>query len=155
MLEEKATIIRIENNQTSWVEVNSKPACNGCQAKSGCATSIVGQLFKQKPRFFRVTNTINAKQGEQVIIGIHEKTMLKAALIGYILPLLSLFLFSLLGIQFAEFMSLKNTDFSAIIFAGFGLYFGIKLASYQILKAKKEKAYQAIILRKDLFGNLS
>ncbi len=149
MLEEKAVIIRIENTET-WVEVKPKQACNSCQTKKGCGVSILNGILNEKPRFFRVVNKINAQQGEQVVIGIDELSFLKASFIGYIFPLLSLLLFSIIGRGFAQLMGFSAVDLNIIIFGLGGLYFGIKMAAHYTEKNHQQNQYQAVVLRKDV-----
>ncbi len=148
MLEEKATIIRVENAQT-WVEIKGSQGCHQCGQKSSCGTSILSSLFKKEPQFFRVNNQINAKKGEQVIIGIPENIFLKASFLGFIVPLLSMIFFAMIGYQASVFLLFNVADLFAIIFGGFGLFMGLKFVTSYIEKQKSSYQYRATILRKD------
>ena len=154
MLEEKATIIRVENSQT-WVEVkSSQSGCNSCQQKSSCGTSVLSGLFKESPKFFKVNNEINAQKGENVVIGIEENTFLKASFMGYMLPLLSMILFAMVGQKFAVMLHFSSTDFTSIIFGLSGLFIGLKGIAAHVNKQHQRHQYSAKVLRKERVNHL-
>jgi len=87
MIEEKARVIAIENNQL-LLEAETRAACNACAAKQGCGTSVLSKWVGRKFTRFQVPNTVNARVGDEVVVGLAEEAMLKGSVLVYLLPLL-------------------------------------------------------------------
>lgn len=94
MITEKATVVSVENNQT-WIETQRKSVCGQCSANKGCGTSVLSKVVGNKLSKMKAINNINAQVGDEVIVGLHEASLLRGAFMTYLLPLLYLFLFSL------------------------------------------------------------
>ena len=89
MIEETARVIAIENNQL-LLEAETRAACNACAAKQGCGTSVLSKWIGRKFTRFQVPNTVNARVGDQVVVGLAEEAMLKGSVFVYLLPLLAM-----------------------------------------------------------------
>lgn len=87
MIEEKAVVAKIENNQI-WVETESGKGCGGCSQSGACSTSVLDKFIKRKA--YLVDCSIDLSPGDQVIVGIDESVLLKGSIILYLFPLLSL-----------------------------------------------------------------
>ena len=87
MIEEKARVIAIENNQL-LLEAETRAACNACAVKQGCGTSVLSKWVGRKFTRFQVPNTVNARVGDEVVVGLAEEAMLKGSVLVYLLPLL-------------------------------------------------------------------
>ncbi len=89
MLEETGTIVAQEGEDV-LVEVLRRSACGQCNSHSACGVSVVAGLFSTEPTRIRVRNHLNAAKGERVVIGLPATTLLLAALVVYLLPLLAM-----------------------------------------------------------------
>jgi sigma-E factor negative regulatory protein RseC len=89
MIEETARVIAIDNNQL-LLEAETRAACNACAAKQGCGTSVLSKWIGRKFTRFQVPNTVNARVGDEVVVGLAEEAMLKGSVFVYLLPLLSM-----------------------------------------------------------------
>ena len=89
MIEETARVIAIENNQL-LLEAETRAACNACAAKQGCGSSVLSKWIGRKFTRFQVPNTVNARVGDQVVVGLAEEAMLKGSVFVYLLPLLAM-----------------------------------------------------------------
>jgi len=93
MIEESALILSIDpsfDHQTQSVatlEIVRRTACGLCGQKRGCGNALWGKLFAHKASAFKAKNSINAKVGQQVIVGINEQALLKSAFFLYLVPL--------------------------------------------------------------------
>ena len=153
MITENATVVSIENNQT-WIETKRESACGQCSANKGCGTSVLSKVVGNKLSTMKAINKINAKVGDEVIVGLNEESLLKGAFMTYLLPLLYLFLFSFVGQFTANYFKIQNSELVIISFAVIGFYFGMKkLKSFSLSIANNEN-YQPVILKKShpLFG---
>lgn len=153
MITETATVVSIENNQT-WIETQRKSACGQCSANKGCGTSVLSKVIGNKLSKMKAINKINAKVGDEVIVGLNEKSLLKGAFMTYLLPLLYLFLFSFLGQLVAVNFQIYNDELLVIIFAGLGFYLGMRKVKSFSKSIEKNESYQPVILEKSKYPNL-
>ncbi|MCB1734573.1 MAG: SoxR reducing system RseC family protein [Gammaproteobacteria bacterium] len=89
MIEETARVVRVGDGH-AWVETQRRSSCGSCASKSGCGTSALGEWFGRRTVGLQVDNTIGAKVGEQVVIGVPETLLVSGAAWIYGLPLLTL-----------------------------------------------------------------
>ena len=156
MITENATVVLIENNQT-WIETQRKSACGQCSANKGCGTSVLSKVLGNKLSKMKAINKIDAKVGDQVVVGLNEGSLLKGAFIIYMLPLLFLFLFSLAGQLISQNLQINNSEVIIIIFAALGFYVGMRRVKFFSRSIEKNENYQPVILKKSnssMFVNL-
>ena len=147
MITENAIVVSIENNQT-WIETQRKTACGQCSANKGCGTSVLSKVIGNKLSKMKAINNINAQVGDEVIVGLNEKSLLKGSFMVYLLPLLFIFLFSLVGQYITEILVMQNNEIFVIIFAGFGFYIGLRYLKKFSISIEKNESYQPVILKK-------
>ena len=118
MMEE---IARVVDYQDGWatVEVELKSACNHCASSDNCGTSTVAKAFSVKTQRFSLPADKPCREGDLLKVGLPESVIIKAAALVYLLPLLGLFVFALLGQLLASGLDL-NTNAFAMIFGAFG-----------------------------------
>jgi sigma-E factor negative regulatory protein RseC len=146
MIEESATVIACEAG-FAIVETQVQAACGGCQARSGCNTSILAGLFKRRQNRLKVLNPIQAKPGQQVIIGLPEQSLVSISLVTYLLPLLSM-LAGAIGLQEASaHWQWRGGELASIIGGLTGLAIGLLLSRGYSNRHAYDPSYQAVILR--------
>lgn len=96
MIEETARVIAIEGSQL-LLEAETRAACNACAARQGCGTSVLSKWVGRKFTRFQAPNTVNARVGDEVVVGLAEEAMLKGSVLVYLLPLLAMIGFALLA----------------------------------------------------------
>lgn len=147
MITENATVVLVENNQT-WIETQRKTACGQCSANKGCGTSVLSKVIGNKLSRMKAINNIDARVGDQVVVGLKEEYLLKGAFMTYMLPLLYLFMFALLGQLVASQLQTLQNELLIIIFSVLGFYLGIrKVRKFSQAVADNEN-YQPVILKK-------
>lgn len=87
MLEETGIVVAIDNDQ-AWVQTIRKSACSSCEAKSGCGQGVLARISDGKANQVLVSNSLELKVGDEVLIGIPEELLIKASVMVYLLPLL-------------------------------------------------------------------
>jgi sigma-E factor negative regulatory protein RseC len=112
-MEEMGRVISIEGDGTAIVAVERTEACKTCRA---CLTSEDGQLM-----LARAINLANAVEGDEVEIIIESKSMLTAAFLIYILPLIFFGLGYVFGWYIPPLFSSSISAESSGIFFGFVL----------------------------------
>jgi sigma-E factor negative regulatory protein RseC len=96
MIEETARVVAIENDQL-LLEAETRAACSSCAARQGCGTSVLSKWVGRKFTRFQATNTVNARVGDEVVVGLAEEAMLRGSVFVYLLPLLAMIGFALLA----------------------------------------------------------
>lgn len=96
MIEEAGQVVRQEGD-FAWVAVRRQAGCSSCSAQSGCGTASLSRWFGRKSHEVRARNPINARPGEDVVVGISESALVKTALRLYLMPLLALLAGGLIG----------------------------------------------------------
>lgn len=152
MITEKAIVVAIENNET-WIETQRQSACGQCSANKGCGTSVLSKVLGNKLSKMKAINHIDARVGDEVTVGLNESSLLKGAFMTYLLPLLFLFVFALLGQFFSRIFSLENIELVTIIFSALGFYLGLqKLKSFSKSISGDER-FQPVII--NISGKIS
>lgn len=99
MLEESGYIVACEdsnNTNIAWVSVERRTACESCAVQKGCGTSVLSKVVGKKIATIKVDNTLHAKVGDQVRIGINDQAMVSGSALMYLLPLLLMFLLAII-----------------------------------------------------------
>lgn len=95
MIEESARVVAVEG-ALLVLEADIKTACQSCTASKGCGTSLLAHHVGRKMTRLRVNNTIHAKAGDEIIIGLSERAMLTGSLLVYLLPLFAMIMAGLM-----------------------------------------------------------
>jgi sigma-E factor negative regulatory protein RseC len=121
MIEETATVIAIEQGQLV-LQASSRTACGGCAVKQGCGTSVLSGWLGRKVVNIRTDNTVDAKVGDEVVVGLGEDALLSGSIRIYLLPLLALMLSALTADQLFD-AEQQGRDLLVMLaaIAGFGL----------------------------------
>ncbi|MCK5896245.1 MAG: SoxR reducing system RseC family protein [Cocleimonas sp.] len=138
MIEEIGRVERVEAGYI-WVSpMSSGGACGSCKSSNSCSTSLVATLFKGKAtKTVRVGNTINAKMNDTVVLGLHPQGLLLGSAIIYLLPIVSLFVFAVLGQQFWG-------ETTSIVMGFLGIMIGL-LISKKIAQSTRMKVQLEVI----------
>ena len=147
MIEERATIISCDAGY-AVVETQRKTSCGACSMNKACGTGVLAKVFKDKVARLRVKNTIEAAVGEEVIVGVEEAAMVRGSFLVYMLPLLMLILFALLGEEIARQLLIGNVELVSIGFALFGLFIALWWVRRHTSNNSAQNRYQAVILRR-------
>lgn len=146
MITEVAKVISVENNKT-LIETQRKSACGQCNASKGCGTSVLAKVVGNKLSHMPAINRIDAKVGDEVIIGLNESSLLKGAYITYLQPLLLLFIFAIAGKLISDAVSFEN-EWLVILFSGLGFYLGLRQIKLFSRSISDNENYQPVILKK-------
>lgn len=154
MIEEHAVVVDIRDD---WLmlEARVQSSCGSCEAKAGCGTSVLGGVLGRKFTRFTAANSIGARVGDEVIVGIPEQSLLTGSLVIYLLPIASMLVSALIADHFTSqesegwlaSLALNHDLFVALsAAAGFGL--GAMLSRYYFSRASSAILYTPVVLRK-------
>jgi sigma-E factor negative regulatory protein RseC len=145
MIEERAVILSLENRPNGYpdatLEIERKTACGLCGQTRGCGNSLWGKLFAHKSSAFKAQNSINAKVGDSVVIGINEAALVKSALLLYIVPLVTMLIGAILATQ------IHDTNGYAMLGAAIGLVLGFVWVKGHTMSSSYFNLQQPVILR--------
>lgn len=133
MIKERAIVIGLSGN-IAEVQTKRQIACSQCEAGRGCGIGAIGRLFGKRNKPIKIKVDQDLKPGDQIEIGLSDKAFLRAGLLIYGTPLLSLFI----GLMLAELIS-SSSDLIAFTFAFIGLVLGLFISASV---AKSNFAYQ-------------
>jgi sigma-E factor negative regulatory protein RseC len=139
MLEETGTVVRADS-ENIWVETRAKSSCSHCGAHS-CSTSVIAKLFGNRRNLLRLPNTLQARPGQQVVIGIPDRVLVAASMRAYLLPLLGL----ILGVAGGGWLGYG--DFLQVLLGGAGLFMGLVLIGRASESGKARERYAPQLLR--------
>ncbi|KGJ97701.1 SoxR reducing system RseC family protein [Thalassotalea sp. ND16A] len=147
MIEETATVVAINGKQVT-VTSTIKSTCHSCHQQDDCGSGQIAKAIPHKA----LTTTITAGQnnlhiGDEVVIGLSEKSLLNSAVQVYLLPLLMMIVFATIG-QFYLVEQLQLHELIALVFAVVGGYLGFVIAQKQQNSRHSQASLQPKLLRK-------
>lgn len=74
---------------TAWLEPEQGTSCGTCMSSSACASKN-GYGFFLKARRFPLANEAGLRVGERVVVGVTEKSLVRASLLAYLLPMVAM-----------------------------------------------------------------
>lgn len=146
MIEETAKVVRIEG-EYAFVETEKRAACGSCESQGSCSTTVLAGLFKRRYNHLRVLNTVLAKPGEQVVIGLQEQALLKLSMLAYLLPLIFMILAAIAAQYLIGLFNIQSGELPQVIGGLLGLIGGFFLLRLLAHKNRHDPGYQAVILR--------
>jgi sigma-E factor negative regulatory protein RseC len=148
MIEEHAQVVAL-NADGVWVETQRRTACGQCAANKGCGTATLAKVLGNKRSRVRALNpkATSVAVGDEVIIGIDEQALVRGSLAVYTLPLLTMFVFGLLGQVLGTQLLLESLEPVTIGFSVFGLILGFVWVRFFTRRIASDERYQPILLR--------
>ncbi|MET4693995.1 SoxR reducing system RseC family protein [Endozoicomonas lisbonensis] len=120
MIEEQGRVVTVEEGAV-WVETIRKTTCSSCSARNGCGQHLAEKYKSSKTHsYIRAANETGStiKEHDEVVIGIPEDSLMKASMVVYLLPLLSM----MAGLWLGSFLVLG--DLVTVLLALSGLAAG-------------------------------
>lgn len=131
MIEQTAKVMSTQHGH-AWVLPLNSTNCNTCSNKTGLGCSnalsfLTSSKAKSEPIY--VQNPLHAKPGEAVVIGTQGNTLVMYSLLAYLLPLVSMLVFAILGGQVFQVLNLPH-EAGATLAGVAGLISGFKVANW-------------------------
>lgn len=89
MIEETGVVVSVQGDLAE-VAGQARSSCGGCAVKGACGTSLLARYFGPKRLLLQASNSIGARPGERVIIGLPEGALLEVSVLAYLVPLAAL-----------------------------------------------------------------
>lgn len=147
MLEEQGRVVVVEEG-FAWVETQRKSACGSCSVNKGCGTGVISKVVGQRTTRVRAINEINAKMGDEIVIGLNDEALVRGSLAVYAAPLLAMLLMALLGDLVGRELQLNSSEGLTVIFGLVGLGLGFLWVRNFSRRIADDVRYQPVILRR-------
>jgi sigma-E factor negative regulatory protein RseC len=96
MIEQQGRVLRTDGHQ-ALVRLGGTSGCQACDNGRGCGAGLFGRLLNRRPIDLPLENTLGARPGQAVRVGVEESLLLKLSLRLYLLPLAALLLGAVSG----------------------------------------------------------
>ena len=150
MIEEQAKVIAIDNDQV-LLEAQSQSSCNACAARQGCGTSVLSKWVGRKFTRFKAPNTVNARVGEVVVVGLAEDALLKGSLLVYLLPLIGMIIFALVADSLIA-AETASRDLLVVLAAVLGFFVASFVSRVVLSSGALMGKLAPVIVRKNIAG---
>ena len=99
------------------VRLGASSGCSACDAGKGCGAGVFGRLLQRKPVILEFQNSIDAAEGQAVMVGLPESLFLSLVFRLYLFPLLAGLGGAMAGHWLAGLAGFAPalTDFSALV----------------------------------------
>jgi sigma-E factor negative regulatory protein RseC len=146
VIEEVALVLNCDGE---YADLETKPqsSCGSCSSSSVCGGGVFSKVFGNRKSVVRVANSIDAKPGDQVIIGLQESALSKVSLVFYMVPIISMLLLALLGQESAIRLGFESHDLFAVLGGAVGFVIGLVLVRVFAKKVQGDSRYQPVLLR--------
>lgn len=139
MRTEQGTIEQTESNRAQ-VRIERSASCSQCESRGACQT--VGS----KSMVIDVSNSLHAKVGDRVEIGVPTHSFLKLTLLVYLLPVIALIIGAFLGEAWGHSLGLESS-LAAVLVGGLTMGLTFTILRRFDRSAREKKDYQPIMTR--------
>ena len=145
MIEQTAKVVSIKQGY-AWVLPANIKNCGSCQTEKACSSSGLFDFMRPSAEQVRVANPLHAKPGDEVVIGMQGNALLAYSVFAYVLPLISMIIFALLGNELFAVLGL-HADLGAMLAGAGGLFSGLRIASWLSVRIARSEDANPVILR--------
>jgi sigma-E factor negative regulatory protein RseC len=141
MIEERAQVLSISDDNQVWVETERQSTCGACAANKGCGTAVLGKVFGARQMRVQARSQIPLQVGDEVIIGVAEDALVKGSLAVYVVPLLMMFMGALSG------KWLSGSEHMSVLMGLLGLLVGFAWLRIFGLRIRGNVHFQPVVVR--------
>jgi len=120
VIQERGKVLSVAG-ETVVIQPSGLQSCAKCRTGKGCGAGTLSTFFGRRQQSLTASSTISVAAGDNVVIEIHERALLLAAGLMYVLPVVLL----LSGALFAKYIIPNASEFVQIVTALIGLSSGI------------------------------
>lgn len=147
MLEETASVVEVDHDKV-WVETHRRSTCGSCSVNKGCGTAAISRALGKRRSVVRVLANMPLKAGDEVIIGIRERALVKGSLAVYAVPVALLLTGALLGELGAQRFLWQSAEAASLVLGISGFVAGLFWLRRFTRRIRNDADYQPVVLRK-------
>ena len=145
MIEERARVVAVDGDSV-LLQTQRQSSCGSCEVKSGCGTSVLAGIVGQKVTQLKLPNTLGAKPGDEVLLGMSENALVTGSLLVYMIPLVMLLLGALSGELLATRLGM-DAELMPVVGGALGFVLAILLVRGLLQKTATGLQMQPVMLR--------
>jgi sigma-E factor negative regulatory protein RseC len=143
LITETGRVLEVEGDW-AWVACRRQVECARCAEGRGCGGGVLGRLLGDRLHKVRAaTGSVAVAAGDQVLIGLGEDVVMRAAAVVYLVPLLAALAGALAAWQVGG-----GGDLVAVLGAGAGFVLGLGWARRYSRGRAGDGAFHPVILRR-------
>lgn len=146
MIEETALILSCDGEHAD-IETRPQGSCGSCASSGVCGVGVFSKVFGNRKTVVRIVNSLDAKPGDQVIVGLHESAISRVSLVFYLVPIIVMILSAILGQRLAIGIGQTSHDLFAILGGCVGFISGLAFVRIFAKKIQGDSRYQPVMLR--------
>jgi len=146
VIEENALVVATEGKY-AWVETLRQNACGQCASQKGCGSATLQDVFGKRDRVLRAVSDIGVKVGDEVVIGVEERALVRGSMLVYAMPLIAMIVCALLGDTLAKHVMSIDADLMSVFGALVGLLFSVAVIRWFSNKVSHNADFQPVVLR--------
>ena len=146
MMEEQARVIEIGDGRVR-IQAQRQSSCGHCSANNSCGTSVLSRHIGQRSLDMWVDDPIGVAVGDEVVIQLQEGGLLQGSLLIYLIPLLLMIVFALLGESLSTGLGLTSEGL-VIAMSMLGLAVAFAWLRSQNKKMQHDRRYRPVIIRR-------
>lgn len=146
MIEEQAEVVETRGDQLV-LQAQTKSACGSCAASKGCGTSVLSKVVGRKFTRFYADNSIDAKVGDTVVVGISEDALIRGSLMMYVVPIIGMLICALAAEYYLDSL-VEHRDLAIAVSGVMGLVAGAYLAKWYFHRQSSLQSFTPVVLRK-------
>ena len=148
MIEQTATVVELEGD-AAWVETQRHSACEACAVNKGCGAGLFAKAFRFSSPRLKVQHAQDVEVGDRVVIGVDEQALVRGSFAAYIMPILFMLGFAVLGQTLIVGMVTQVApDLVALLSGIVGLAAGLLWLKRHSQSICEDRRYQPLILQK-------
>jgi sigma-E factor negative regulatory protein RseC len=110
MITETARVAALDADGHAWLETQRRSACDSCAVQQGCGSGVLSKMFGERRTRLRVSNTLGAEVGDQVLVGIDDHMLIRASIATYLMPLVWMLLGAVAGGMVAGILQWSHAE---------------------------------------------
>lgn len=114
MIKTRARVLSVSGGKV-WIEAASQQGCAACHSQSSCGVSGLGKFFSRNKPPVALACDMSVRPGEELVLDMSEADLLRAGLLGYLLPTV----LAVAGALAASLAGLGDAAAAASMAAGF------------------------------------
>lgn len=140
VLREEGIVVRLDEENTVWVEAVRSSSCEGCGSREACHAKMGGTMEAH------AQNDAGARVGDRVLMEIPHQSFITVSMLIYIFPVAAMIIGAFTGQYLAEAWALEAQAASAL--SGFGFFFVSVIVVVMVGRAAgKSKRYLPKVTR--------
>ncbi len=147
MIEERAVVLAVGPGLAE-VQALRRGSCGSCSANGACGTSLLERFFGRRALRLTLVDPIGVRAGDEVVVGVPEEALLRAAFAAYLVPLLSLIGAAIAAREVALWLGVGSVEPWSLLGGVVGFVGALRWVARYSRRLGDDERYRAVLLRR-------